>query len=1339
MVRKVVIRIAVLAVVVFLNWIALTCMSGISQASSSYSLLPYSSPMASPPALSQQPHVTNTTYSIDPVVLAALIGLIGALIAGIFVIYQVHFTAKMEQQRQEYQRKYEQKIQEDHEKNEQKIQEQQFQHDQEMARLQKELEEQYKSKEREEEREATKIEAIRLRMLLAQTNDERAKAYRQALHADPHISRLQILDMNRPLEVTNIYVRLRVHQDSRLGYELDPALRLAEAYRDPKALLEASFRHLERRSMSGIDPDEAIRVYKHCVIVGDPGAGKTTLLKYLALKSADNRLDKLPDLPIHIELNAFALSDHRNLIDFAAANWDERYGFPIDDARLYITEKMQDGNAFLLLDALDETLIGDNTMEAEASYQRVTDAIMQVITRYNQVPIVVTARKAGYQQRTPLIGFTELEVLDFRLEDMQQFVTNWFSSHQDTRKRIYATELNTKLEQNPRIQALGANPLLLSLIIIVYEAQLDLPERRASLYRRCVDTLLTEWDAKRDIRRRREFQPEHKRQLLAEIAWHFHSQGLRYFPDNEILEVIANFLPKVHLHPEQNMQVLLEIAGVHGLLKEQARGWQGFLHLTLQEYFVAQYVTDHQQLDVLLAHRGDPWWEEVLVLYTGSTADASPLLRKLLGEDDGQIQEDLFQTNLILAGRCLAARPTIQQISLWETVIDRLFESLIGTAFPLTQALIAEALAAIGGSEINKRLLQLLSNTQIDLNVRARIAEALGRSGELAVVPELVELLSNKQLSLTVREQIAEALGRSGGRLVVRLLSNTQLDLRVRECIAEALGRCEEQTHATVPEMVRLLSDTQIEVSIRKHIANSLGILGERSIALKLVQLLSNQQIDVEVRKQVASTLGVLGERTVAVSLVDMLSDKWLDLSIRECIALALGALGELTIAPNLVELLSDEQVNASVRKYIAQSLGALGERSIALKLVSMLSNPQIDVEVRECIASALGVLGERTIATDLVDMLYDKQLDLSIREHIALALGELGEVTITDRLMDLLLDKHMDLNVRKSVAEALGGLGARTIAPNLMRLLLDTQLDLGLRESVALALGKLGEHTVATELVQLISNEQVNEYVRKRIAEALGMLGERSIVQDLLQLLSNEQIKVSVREYIIETLVILGERSIVPDFMQLLPNEQINEAVRAHIATNLGNLGEKSIVSTLMRLLYDEHIHISVRARIGDTLRKLGKRVAVPEQSQLHSNQQVDLKLRSRITEVMHSVEERSPELVQLLANKQIALEVRGRIAETLSQLSEHSVIPELIQLVSDKQIDLDVRTLIAEAIGTMVKNEEDIYAFATLLQISDVANAVHQALWTASRRVGVRIFMIDGLEGKELKIVKW
>lgn len=176
---------------------------------------------------------------------------------------------------------------------------------------------------------------------------------------------------------------------------------------------------------------------------------------------------------------------------------------------------------------------------------------------------------------------------------------------------------------------------------------------------------------------------------------------------------------------------------------------------------MAQYVTDHQQLEILLTHRGDPWWEEVLLLYAGHTPDASPLLRKLLGDDGEEwLREDLFKSNLVLAGRCLTARPTLQQAFLWDEVISRLFDTLATTQYSLIREHCAEALAAIGGAEVNKRLLQLLADEQVDWGVRESIAAALGQIGERSVVPQLLALLSNEQVDWYVRSSVAEALGK---------------------------------------------------------------------------------------------------------------------------------------------------------------------------------------------------------------------------------------------------------------------------------------------------------------------------------------------------------------------------------------------------------------------------------------------------------------------------------------------------------------------------------------------------------------------------------------------------
>ncbi len=436
----------------------------------------------------------------------------------------------------------------------------------------------------------------------------------------------------------------------------------------------------------------------------------------------------------------------------------------------------------------------------------------------------MTARKAGYHQRVRLPGFTELEVLDFRFIDIKQFVERWFASHPDTQKRNNASELNAKLERNPRIQAIAANPLLLTLILIVYENQLDLPERRAELYRQCIDTLLARWDASRNVRRLRAFKPEHKLQLLEEVAWHFHLHGQRYFSENDLVDVIAKFLPAVGLKAEQNREVLAEIEVENGLLKEQARGWHGFLHLTLQEYFVAKYAVDHNQLSTLLSKRDDPWWEEVLLLYAGSVPDASLLLQNLLADTQQKtLQDQVFQINLILAGRCLAAYPTIRQVALRDEIISRLFLVINNSTSLHTRGRAAEALAEIGGAKINEYLVQLLSDDRLDSSTRQRILIAMCQFGGHSVITQLVQLLSNSQIQAIVRLDIAITL--------------SQWD------------------NSVAKELVQMLSNKQLEVSIRAEIVRNLRKMGDYSVATELVQMLSNRNLETTLHFEIEKAL----------------------------------------------------------------------------------------------------------------------------------------------------------------------------------------------------------------------------------------------------------------------------------------------------------------------------------------------------------------------------------------------------------------------------------------------------------------------------------------------------
>jgi hypothetical protein len=182
-------------------------------------------------------------------------------------------------------------------------------------------EEQNNQQEREEQNVETELPAQFARRR-AETLQEHFPAYRNALRSDPQILRLSTLDMNRPLEERDDAIPFHLYQNTKPGYDLDWALQEMSPHHP--AISRADQRQFERWARSPLAPEQALRLYKHCVIVGAPGTGKTTMLKYLTLQSIGQQLKGLPDLPIHVDLPAFARSGHRDLLEYVSVVWQER-------------------------------------------------------------------------------------------------------------------------------------------------------------------------------------------------------------------------------------------------------------------------------------------------------------------------------------------------------------------------------------------------------------------------------------------------------------------------------------------------------------------------------------------------------------------------------------------------------------------------------------------------------------------------------------------------------------------------------------------------------------------------------------------------------------------------------------------------------------------------------------------------------------------------------------------------------------------------------------------------------------------------------------------------------
>lgn len=325
------------------------------------------------------------------------------------------------------------------------------------------------------------------------------------------------------------------------------------------------------------------------VLLGDPGGGKTTAANVTAYLIAKLRAGKIPFL---VTLRDYAAMDppERSVVRHIEHTLSTKYQCTAPDG--LVDRLLRTGRAVVIFDGLDELL---NT------YRRrdISSRVEQFCIEYPLTLVLVTSRVVGYDEaRLDESQFTVYRLGGFEGGEVAEYARKWFAAQDSYLPTAARAEAEAFLAESASASDLRSNPLLLSLMCILYRGEGSLPRDRAGIYARCAELLLRKWDEMRRIHR--EVRDGH---LIEPAIWHLawwmfaREDPLVAVTERELVNEITNFLRNRGFDSvEQARATAQEFAescsGRMWVLSDTGTTADGeklysFTHRTFLEYFTA--------------------------------------------------------------------------------------------------------------------------------------------------------------------------------------------------------------------------------------------------------------------------------------------------------------------------------------------------------------------------------------------------------------------------------------------------------------------------------------------------------------------------------------------------------------------------------------------------------------------------------------------------------------------------------------------------------------------------------------------------------------------------------
>lgn len=469
---------------------------------------------------------------------------------------------------------------------------------------------------------------------------------------------LRTLDVETSIEIDELYVDVNILKSL--------TARQRKSISDLPIIYNINKDRVNRSALGDIDKprmpgDKAALENQKMMIFGKPGSGKTTFLKHIAIL-CQQELFQPYRIPIFVQLRNY-VDDAREIEDFNIKLFIRNRVKKISKITDESFDKLIDcGRLLLLLDGLDEV--------PDQDAERVRLQMKRLFQDWGKNRIIVTCRIAASEYTFD--SFTEVEVSDFNINQVEAFSRKWFSSRfDDSRSKELFSEFMDKIQypENDPIREIAVTPILLILTCLVFQVKGEFPESRYKLYEEGINILIEKWDRKRDIKRQsrgiyKELKPYERKALLSYIASVTFERSEYFFERESLWQLIHSYFKNIHsnirskssqyqikeIDQEEINIIINSIEVQHGLLVERALNIYSFSHLTFHEYFTAQEIANNPESEVskkCIDKITDKRFLEVFLLASEMLGQADSLLKTRKKNIDSLLIHDVKQQKFL--------------------------------------------------------------------------------------------------------------------------------------------------------------------------------------------------------------------------------------------------------------------------------------------------------------------------------------------------------------------------------------------------------------------------------------------------------------------------------------------------------------------------------------------------------------------------------------------------------------------------------------------------------------------------------------------------------------------